>query len=78
VPERIVRARANTEGSGPLIPLVERGGAMIIVGVILLIIGFALKIPVLWTVGIVLAVIGVILMALASAGRPVAGRRHWW
>jgi hypothetical protein len=57
---------------------VKGDGAMIIVGVIMVIIGFVLKISILWTVGIVLAVIGVILMALASAGRPVAGRRHWW
>ena len=43
---------------------------MIILGVILLIIGFVVNIPILWTIGVVLLVIGIILYALGAAGMP--------
>jgi hypothetical protein len=51
---------------------------MIALGVILLIIGFVAGIPILWTIGIVLVVIGAALALLGMAGREVAGRRHWY
>lgn len=51
---------------------------MIALGVILLIIGFVAKISILWTIGIVLLVIGAILAVLGMAGREVGGRRHWY
>lgn len=51
---------------------------MITLGVILLIIGFVASIPILWTIGIVLAVIGVILAVLGAAGRKVGGRAHYF
>jgi hypothetical protein len=51
---------------------------MIGLGVVLLILGFVFKISILWTIGIVLLVIGAILWILGSMGRPVAGRRHWF
>jgi hypothetical protein len=51
---------------------------MIVLGVILLIIGFIVGIPVLYTIGIVLAVAGVILAVLGGAGRRVGGRAHWY
>ena len=51
---------------------------MIILGIILLVAGFLLKISILWTLGIILVVIGVILAILGSAGRAVGGRRHYF
>ncbi len=51
---------------------------MIILGVILLIVGFVASIPILWTIGIVVLVIGLILMALGMAGRAVGGRKHYY
>ena len=51
---------------------------MIILGVILLIIGFVAAIPILWTVGIVLVLIGLVLVLLSSMGRAVGGRRHYY
>jgi membrane-bound ClpP family serine protease len=51
---------------------------MIILGVILMLIGFIAKIPILWSVGIVIAVVGVILMLLGMAGREIGGRRHYY
>jgi len=51
---------------------------MIVLGLVLMLLGFLLGIPILWTVGIVVAVIGVILLVLGSTGRQVGGRRHYW
>jgi hypothetical protein len=51
---------------------------MIILGILLLIVGFIAKIAILWTIGIVLVVIGLILVLLGSAGRAVGGRRHYY
>jgi hypothetical protein len=51
---------------------------MIILGLILLIVGFIAKITILWTIGIIVLVIGLILLLLGSTGRAVGGRRHYW
>jgi hypothetical protein len=51
---------------------------VIILGIILLVLGFLLHISILWTLGIILLVIGAVLYVLGSIGRPVAGRRHYW
>ncbi|MEV7775780.1 hypothetical protein [Kitasatospora sp. NPDC086791] len=51
---------------------------MIILGVILLIIGLVTAWPFLWTIGIVLALIGVSLWVMGAVGHEVAGHRHYW
>jgi hypothetical protein len=51
---------------------------MIILGVILLILGFVLNISILWTIGIIVLIIGAVLWILGAVGRPVAGRRYWF
>ncbi|MFZ2178762.1 MAG: DUF6131 family protein [Rhodococcus sp. (in: high G+C Gram-positive bacteria)] len=51
---------------------------MIILGLILLLIGWLADISVLWTIGIILVVIGAILWLLGATGRAVGGRRHWY
>jgi hypothetical protein len=51
---------------------------MITLGLILLIIGFIASIPILWTIGIVLVVAGLIFELLGAAGRAVGGRRHYY
>jgi hypothetical protein len=51
---------------------------MILLGVVLMIIGFIASIPILWTVGIILVVIGLVLALLGSTGRAVGGRRHYF
>ena len=51
---------------------------MIILGLILLIIGFIANIAILWTIGIVVLVLGLIVLLLGSIGRGVGGRRHYW
>ena len=47
---------------------------MIILGLILLVLGFIFGINILWTIGIVLIVIGAVLWILGSTGRAVGGR----
>jgi Family of unknown function (DUF6131) len=51
---------------------------LIALGIILLIIGFIAKIAILWTLGIILVVIGAVLFLLGSMGRAVGGRRHYY
>ena len=51
---------------------------MIVLGLILLIIGFIAKVPILWTIGIVLVLVGLALILLGSMGRAVGGRRHYY
>ena len=46
---------------------------MIVLGIILLVVGFLLGIGILWTLGIILVVVGVILELLGAVGRPVMG-----
>ena len=51
---------------------------MIVLGVILLLLGYFLGIQILWVLGIILLVVGVVLFLLGSVGRPVGGRRHYY
>ncbi|WP_216917020.1 DUF6131 family protein [Nocardia noduli] len=51
---------------------------MIILGIILLVVGFLLDIPILWTIGLVVLVVGLVLLLLGSMGRAVGGRRHYY
>jgi Family of unknown function (DUF6131) len=51
---------------------------MIILGLILLIIGFVAKIAIVWTIGIIVLVIGLVLLLLGVVGRGIGGRRHYW
>ncbi len=51
---------------------------MIVLGIVLLLIGLLVGIPILTTLGIILVVIGVVLFLLGSTGRPVGGRAHYW
>ena len=51
---------------------------MIILGIILLVIGFVAGVHILWTIGVILLVIGVVLELLGMAGHAVGGRRHYY
>jgi hypothetical protein len=51
---------------------------MSILGSILLVAGFVLKIHILWMLGIIALVVGVILAIMGSTGRAVGGRRHYF
>ncbi|EFL13091.1 predicted protein [Streptomyces sp. C] len=51
---------------------------MIILGVILLIVGWVVGISILWTIGLILVLIGLVLWVLGAVGHSVGGRRHYW
>ena len=51
---------------------------MIVLGLILLIIGFVANIPILTTIGIILIVVGAVLYLLGATGRAVGGRKHYF
>ncbi|MGW0364480.1 DUF6131 family protein [Streptomyces sp. NPDC002990] len=51
---------------------------MIVLGIILLVVGYVAGISILWTIGIILVVIGAILWILGSLGHAIGGRRHYW
>ena len=51
---------------------------MIVLGIVLLIVGFVAKISILWTIGIVLLLVGAVLALLGRSGRAVGGRKHYF
>ncbi|WP_169736567.1 DUF6131 family protein [Pseudonocardia spinosispora] len=51
---------------------------MIVLGVILLLIGWLTGISILYTVGAILLVVGLVLLLLGSVGRGVGGRRWYF
>jgi Family of unknown function (DUF6131) len=51
---------------------------MIILGLILLIVGYFAGISWLTTIGVILLVIGVVLFILGRMGTAVGGRTHWY
>jgi len=56
----------------------NEGTVVIILGLILLVVGFLLGIGILKTLGIILLVIGAVLAILGATGRAVGGRRHYF
>jgi hypothetical protein len=51
---------------------------MVVLGLILLILGWLLHISILVTIGIIVLVIGIVLLILGALNRPVMGRRYWF
>ena len=71
--------RSNTKRPAHSVaPIGERVEAMIILGIILLVAGFLLKLHLLWVIGIILLVVGAVLAIMGSTGRAVGGRRHYF
>jgi hypothetical protein len=56
----------------------ESETAMIVLGVILLLLGYFLGISILTTIGSILLVVGVLLWLLGAVGHPVGPRAHYW
>ena len=51
---------------------------MIVTGVILLLLGYFLGISILYTIGGILLVIGLVLWIAGAMGQGVGGRPHYW
>jgi hypothetical protein len=54
------------------------GETMIVLGVILLLIGYFTNLGILTTIGLILLVVGAVLWLLGAVGRPVGGRKVWF
>jgi hypothetical protein len=84
--QKVVHGRFNpaprwvlSRGRCNPVPHSDRDGVIVIVlGLVLLLLGYFLGISILWTIGIILLVVGAVLYLLGSVGRPVSGRRHYW
>jgi hypothetical protein len=51
---------------------------MIVLGVIVLILGVIFGLGILWTIGLILIVVGIILSILGMLDRAVGPRRYYW
>jgi hypothetical protein len=51
---------------------------MIVLGLICLILGLLLNVGILWTIGLILIAVGIILAILGTMDRAVGPRRHYW
>ncbi|BEL04578.1 hypothetical protein Q0Z83_027690 [Actinoplanes sichuanensis] len=51
---------------------------MLVIGLILLLLGYLLHVSILYTIGAILLVIGAVLWILGALGRPVGGRKVWF
>ena len=52
--------------------------AMIILGVVLLIIGFIFAVHIIWILGVLALVVGAVLAIAGFAGHEIGGRRHYF
>jgi predicted acyltransferase len=66
----------NPDGCSPVNNTAE--DTVIILGLVLLVLGFLFHISILWTIGIILLVVGAVLLLLGSMGRAVGGRKHYF
>jgi membrane-bound ClpP family serine protease len=65
-------------GHGTEVSVQREERPLIILGLVLLILGWLLGVGILWTIGIILIVVGAILWILGSMDRAVGPRRHYW
>jgi hypothetical protein len=51
---------------------------VIIFGLVLLVIGFVTGIAILWSIGVIVLIVGLVLWFLGSLGHAIGGRRHYY
>jgi hypothetical protein len=51
---------------------------LIIAGIVLLLLGLLLGVGILYTIGIILIIVGAVLWVVGSTGRAVGPRRHYY
>lgn len=78
IPAGHTRFHAELVSQWHHLPHGQRSGTLIILGIILVLIGWLASISILTTIGIILIVVGVVLAILGSMGRAVGGRKHWY
>ena len=56
----------------------RKESTLITLGLVFILLGVLLSIPVLYSIGVVLALVGIVLFVLGSMGRAVGGRNHYY
>ena len=51
---------------------------MIILGIVLLIIGFIIAVKIIWILGVIALVVGAALAIAGFTGRAIGGRKHYF
>lgn len=51
---------------------------MIVFGLLLILLAYVFAVPLLYTLGAILAIAGVVIWILGSLGRAVGPRSHYW
>jgi hypothetical protein len=51
---------------------------VIVLGLILLLVGYLTGLSILYTLGGILLVVGVVFVILGAVGRPIGGRKVWY
>ena len=51
---------------------------MIVLGVVLLLVGWLTGIGILWIIGLILVAVGLLLALLGALERPIGPRRYYW
>jgi Family of unknown function (DUF6131) len=51
---------------------------MILLGIVVMIIGLLVNVPVLWSLGVIVLIIGLVMWLLGALGHAVGGRRHYY
>lgn len=51
---------------------------MIVLGLIMLVVAYLIGIPLLYTLGVILLVVGLILLLLGATGHPVGPSRYYY
>lgn len=51
---------------------------MIVLGVVLLLIGFIAGLSILWVLGLIVLLVGAVLALTGHRGHQLAGRSHWY
>jgi hypothetical protein len=65
-------------GRPPRVKVMQRRNTMIVLGLILLVLGWLLGISILWTIGLIVLIIGIVFLVLGQTGRAVGGRKYWY
>jgi hypothetical protein len=51
---------------------------VILLGIVVVILGLIVGMPLLWTVGMIVLAVGIVLALFGTAGHAVGGRTHYW
>lgn len=68
----------HTHQQAGCVPEKETERSMIALGVLFLLLGFFLGVPILWTIGLILLIVGAVLAIAGAMGRPFGSRSHYF